>query len=168
MLGIVAMPLEPDYNKPVQKIYCETMRLLLTLENPFTALPFAGIGYPRFQDLAENDIPPSWVADWRCIDRPSSEMGAVDLSQSEESKPWIGFLYNGYTIELKGAYLDSIKELASVHEIIFKPGVDFSGHDLTQKLRKWYQQAKAMAFKYSRNSYTKKPDGDIETVEEAF
>ncbi|KAH0541689.1 hypothetical protein FGG08_003852 [Glutinoglossum americanum] len=153
----------PDYSIPFQDVYIETMRVLLSLERPLRVLPFAGIGYPRFKDLKGEQVPPTWVPDWRFTKKSALGMMQSDsLLAGSECEPRSMFTDDRRIIKLAGAHVDRVQKLGKVYKINFENGDSFP------VMVEWYKKAKAMAKQGSKDPYTTWPAGGFESLDEAF
>jgi hypothetical protein len=108
--------LAPDYNKPVEAVFVDATRHMLTKNGPLISLLFsAGIGYDRALGML-----PSWVPDW------STEIPSMSFGISTENAVVLDYeVYNacgkdfelatiptcsdGASMSLKGRIIDTVK-----------------------------------------------------------
>lgn len=111
LLGLISdFHVEPDYNKTVAEVYADLSHSIIQHRQRLDVLCYAGIGYPKLDDLNL----PSWTPDWR----HNSDFHIFPLSTfnaAEQTEAVAPSSANLLELETQGMIVDEIAALAEGH-----------------------------------------------------
>lgn len=149
--------LKPDYTKPVDKLYIDTMRYVIPQQTTGRfnhPLYLAGIGFPRTAEMEKAKLP-SWVADWNSSQNtPRIAVGST--GRMGRVPEWATQLQNSSTpriLKVRAVEIDRIKSITTLPFNVTSVTLDRSNQTLLKDWMDWIDDAWDVSQQSSREVY---------------
>ncbi|KAG4424247.1 hypothetical protein IFR04_002651 [Cadophora malorum] len=143
----------PDYNKPVEMVFTETMRSLIQSNSPLSSLHLAGCGTSGQYNL------PSWVPDWTNSSiRPFHTSSTITYNAGTElaSRVVIPPEIDAQFICIAGNIVDEISVLGQMGPLVAEELKRREARMIYREehlVYEWLKEAKLLAAKYVKKPY---------------